>query len=66
MFLSIIITCIIYWHETLNRNYSMINFYAMYIVIRVATEKTIVTFLIIASVISKNNIIKKNIQVILD
>ena len=38
-------------HETLNGNYSMINFYARYVYIRVATEKTIVAFLIIISVI---------------
>ena len=29
-------------HETLNANCSMINFYARYVYIRVATEKTIV------------------------
>ena len=51
MFLSIIITRIIYWHETLNANYSMINFNARYVCIRVATEKTIVDFLIMCSVL---------------
>ena len=47
MFLSIMITCIIYWHYTLYTNYSMIKCYARYVCIRVTTEKTIVDFLII-------------------
>ena len=51
MFLSIIITRIIFWHETLNTNYSMIICYASYVCIRVATEKIIVDFLIIVSII---------------
>ena len=49
--LTIIITSFIYWHETLNSNYSMINFYARYVCIIIATEITIVAFLIICSVI---------------
>ena len=43
MFLSIIITNIIYSHETLNV-YSMINLYTRYLCIRVATEKNYCSF----------------------